>query len=89
MPGGGQIGHVTAAGRAVVPWGDRFARAGLVVTVFGFVAQVFSIVTRGFSAGRLPLGNMYEFTSVICATVIKLADGLIVDQTVVQAWDES
>jgi SnoaL-like domain len=28
-------------------------------------------------------------TNVICATVIKLADGLIVDQTVVQAWDES
>jgi len=27
-------------------------------------------------------------TNVICATVIELADGLIVDQKVVQAWDE-
>ena len=27
-------------------------------------------------------------TNVACATVIRLADGLISDQTVVQAWDE-
>jgi ketosteroid isomerase-like protein len=28
-------------------------------------------------------------TNVMCATVLKLADGRIVDQTVLQAWDES
>ena len=28
-------------------------------------------------------------TNVACATVFKLADGQITDQTVVQAWDES
>ena len=28
-------------------------------------------------------------TNVICATVIALSDGLIVDQKVVQAWDEA
>ena len=28
-------------------------------------------------------------TNVLCATVIELADGLIVHQTVVQVWDES
>lgn len=27
-------------------------------------------------------------TNVLCATVLELADGLIVHQTVVQAWDE-
>jgi len=27
-------------------------------------------------------------TNVLCATVLELADGLIVRQTVVQAWDE-
>ncbi len=67
---GGQIGHVSSAAERVLPWGDRFGRAGLLVTILGFVAQMFSIVTRGFSAGRLPLGNMYEFTSLICATII-------------------
>ena len=30
-------------------------------------ANVISIVCRGFAAGRLPLANMYEFTSMICA----------------------
>jgi hypothetical protein len=28
-------------------------------------------------------------TNVLCATVFKLSDGVIVDQTVLQAWDES
>jgi hypothetical protein len=28
-------------------------------------------------------------TNVLCATVLELADGLIVRQTVVQAWDEN
>jgi hypothetical protein len=28
-------------------------------------------------------------TNVLCATVIELRDGLISDQTVVQAWDEN
>ena len=28
-------------------------------------------------------------TNVLCATVLELADGLITDQRVVQAWDES
>lgn len=27
-------------------------------------------------------------TNVLCATVFRVSDGLIVDQTVVQAWDE-
>ena len=40
------------------------------MTIIGWVVHVASIVLRGIAAGRLPLGNMYEFTSVICATVI-------------------
>jgi hypothetical protein len=27
-------------------------------------------------------------TNVLCATVLELVDGLIVGQTIVQAWDE-
>ena len=67
----GRYGHVTTESRrSAVPWGERFGAVALLVTVVGWLVQVVSIVLRGFSAGRLPLGNMYEFTSVICATVI-------------------
>ena len=51
----------------VAPWGVRFGRAAVVVTVVGASANVLSIVTRGVAVGRLPLGNMYEFVSMICA----------------------
>ncbi len=37
-----------------------------------------------YEACRYPDG-----TNVLCATVLRLEDGLIVDQTVVQAWDEA
>ncbi len=37
------------------------------VTVVGAAANVLSIVARGLAVGRLPLANMYEFVSVICA----------------------
>ena len=47
-----------------------FGWAGLIVTAIGFVAQVFSIVTRGVAAGRVPWGNMYEFTSLLCAAAV-------------------
>src|SRR5664279_3734906 len=50
-------------------WGVRFGRAAVVVTVVAVVANVLSVVTRGLAVGRLPLGNMYEFTSVICAAI--------------------
>ena len=59
------IGRVESARPA--PWGVRFGRAAVVVTVVGAAANVLSIVARGLAVGRLPLGNMYEFVSVICA----------------------
>lgn len=64
----GQI--VKPARRDRKPLGPLFGRAGMVVTTIGFVAQLFSIVTRGIAAGRAPWGNMYEFTSMICAAAI-------------------
>jgi cytochrome c-type biogenesis protein CcsB len=45
----------------------RFGQAAVVVTAVGAAANVLSIVARGLAVGRLPLGNMYEFVSVICA----------------------
>jgi cytochrome c-type biogenesis protein CcsB len=41
-----------------------------VVTVVGLAANVLSVVARGLAAGRLPLGNMYEFTSFFCAVAV-------------------
>ncbi len=51
----------------LAPWGVRFGRAAVVVTVVGAAANVLSIVSRGLAVSRLPLGNMYEFVSMICA----------------------
>ena len=70
VPTASPYGHVTAKPPTAVPWGERFGRAGLAVAVLGFVAHVVSIVVRGFAADRLPLGNMYEFTSAISAAVV-------------------
>ncbi len=56
--------------RGALPWGERFGRAAVVVTTVGLAANVLSIVARGLATGRLPLGNMYEFTSVICASAV-------------------
>ena len=64
----GPIGALPARRRA--PWADRFGRAAVVVTAVGLAANVLSIVARGLATHRLPLGNMYEFTSVICAAAV-------------------
>ena len=64
----GVIGRVESA--PVAPWGVRFGRAAVVVTVIGAAANVISIVTRGLAVGRLPLANMYEFVSMICAAAV-------------------
>ena len=59
--------QIGALARPHGPWGVRFGRAAVVVTVVGAAANVLSVVARGLAVGRLPLGNMYEFVSVICA----------------------
>jgi cytochrome c-type biogenesis protein CcsB len=63
--GPGGIGVVPKPTTA--PWGVRFGRAGTAVAVIACAANILSIICRGFAAGRLPLANMYEFTSMICA----------------------
>lgn len=64
VPAHDQIGALT---RPLASWGARFGRAAVVVTTVGAAANVLSVVARGLAVGRLPLGNMYEFVSVICA----------------------
>ena len=68
---GSDIGTIGAlARRETASWGDRFGRSAVVVTAVGLLANVLSIVARGLATGRLPLGNMYEFTSVFCASAV-------------------
>jgi len=65
------IGRITApANGARRPMGALFGRAAMIVLAIGYAAHVFSIVTRGLAAGRAPWGNMYEFTSLICAAAV-------------------
>ncbi len=67
----GDIGPIGALpARAAMPWGDRFGRAAVIVTVIGLAANILSIVARGLAASRLPLGIMYEFTSFFCAVAV-------------------
>jgi cytochrome c-type biogenesis protein CcsB len=54
--------------RAGTPRGSRADRIGLlavVVTVGAWVLHAGSLTARGFAAGRVPWGNMYEFSSAI------------------------
>ncbi|ANY07282.1 c-type cytochrome biogenesis protein CcsB [Pseudonocardia sp. HH130630-07] len=45
---------------------DRSGRIGVALMILAVLTHVGSIVLRGLSAYRWPLGNMYEFTSALC-----------------------
>lgn len=48
------------------PLPERLGRMGVALTVLGLLVHLISIVLRGLSAHRWPLGNMYEFMSFVC-----------------------
>ena len=48
----------------------RAGRIAVAVTLFGWVAHLATIVTRGFAAHRVPWGNMYEFSTVVAFIVV-------------------
>jgi hypothetical protein len=60
-PGGAVEDGAAGASDTGVDWG-RFA---VLITVFGWVAHLAEIVTRGLAAHRVPWANMYEFASAI------------------------
>lgn len=88
--GGGSaasVGSVPAAGGAGVGGGgsravaglplsraDRFGRVGLSLTVLGAALLAAALIARGFAAGRVPWGNMYEFavTGALVALLVYL-----------------
>jgi cytochrome c-type biogenesis protein CcsB len=60
--------------RAVGAGHSRIARgagrAAMFLTTAGWVLHVASVTTRGLAAGRVPWGNMYEFSSAICLSAV-------------------
>ena len=54
--------------------GSRIARgagrAAMFLATAGWVLHMGSVTTRGLAAGRLPWGNMYEFSSAICLSAV-------------------
>jgi cytochrome c-type biogenesis protein CcsB len=56
----GPAGH---PGPAVdVPRGERWGRSAVALTVLAVLLHACAVVARGVSAGRVPWGNMYEFS---------------------------
>lgn len=49
---------------------ERFGRAGLVITAIGWLIHLTEVVTRGVAAGRVPWGNMYEFSSAVALVAV-------------------
>lgn len=49
---------------------ERLGRAGVLVTVVGAVANLIHVVARGFAAQRLPLANLYEYTTAMCLLTV-------------------
>jgi len=47
-----------------------FGRIAVVLTLIGWGLHLSSVVTRGLAAHRVPWGNMYEFSSMICLIAI-------------------
>ncbi|WP_433030299.1 c-type cytochrome biogenesis protein CcsB [Actinomycetospora sp. CA-053990] len=74
--GGGSTGtaDLTGTGADSAPpprsRAERFGRMGVSLTVLGFGLHLAMLVVRGFAAGRVPWGNMYEFTAAICLVAV-------------------
>ena len=44
--------------------------AAVALTYAGVLAHLASVITRGFAAGRVPWGNMYEYSSIVGLLVV-------------------
>jgi cytochrome c-type biogenesis protein CcsB len=55
---------------------DRFGRVAFSVVVVGWCVHVAEVVTRGLAVHRLPWGNMYEFSTMVCLVAVGAFIGL-------------
>ncbi|SNQ45871.1 Cytochrome c-type biogenesis protein CcsB [Frankia canadensis] len=69
---GGNDGDVQVPVRA--RWVGRVA---VILTVLGWALHLSSVVTRGIAADRVPWGNMYEYSSMICLIAVTTFLGLL------------
>ncbi|MFD7156753.1 c-type cytochrome biogenesis protein CcsB [Kribbella sp. NPDC059898] len=55
--------------------GEQAGRIGVLLTVLAFVLHLGGVLTRGLAAGRVPWGNMYEFsiTASLAVAIVYLA----------------
>jgi ABC-type transport system involved in cytochrome c biogenesis permease subunit len=60
----------SAARDLVTPPVSWVGRSAVVVTVAGWLLHLAAVVTRGVAADRVPWGNMYEFSSVVCLAAV-------------------
>ncbi|MDQ1634792.1 MAG: hypothetical protein QOJ32_1601, partial [Frankiaceae bacterium] len=71
--GGGRASGSTGGSAGGIGSDDgwtRVATAATVITVVGWLTHLATIVTRGFAAGRVPWGNMFEFSTVVAFIVV-------------------
>jgi cytochrome c-type biogenesis protein CcsB len=69
--GGGAV-EASGGGEPVAPLGraERLGRVGISLTLLGFGLHLLGVLTRGLSAGRVPWGNMYEFSTASALAVM-------------------
>lgn len=58
-------GQLTARQRS-----ETFGRMGLSLTIIGLACAIAGVVARGIAAGRWPLGNMFEFTTMAMVIIV-------------------
>jgi cytochrome c-type biogenesis protein CcsB len=77
----GSVGGRAGTGRPAAD-GDDWTRVATVITVLGWMTHLATIVTRGIAAGRVPWGNMFEFSTVVAFIVVTAFLGLLAKQRV-------
>jgi cytochrome c-type biogenesis protein CcsB len=76
-PDGG--GYSGPSGSEADRW-TAVAKAAVALTVLGWSTHLATIVTRGIAAGRVPWGNMFEFSTVVAFITTTAFLGLLVKQ---------
>ncbi|WP_261568796.1 c-type cytochrome biogenesis protein CcsB [Frankia gtarii] len=78
--------HTLVAGNdgdVEVPTRARWiGRAAVLFTVVGWALHLSSVITRGIAADRVPWGNMYEYSSMICLIAVTTFLALMTRQRV-------
>ena len=70
--------HRGDPGVAGSPRGEKFGRYAVGLTIFGWLAHLGCVVTRGLAAHRTPWGNMYEFSIMVTLAAVLVFLGSLV-----------